>query len=499
MTLRNMRIRQRLIFSFGLLALLILGITVLAAFQLSEGNNQSSIYVVGAGAVAVLASLALLAWIHGSLAVPLHQANMAAQRMASGDLSEPFVASGSGELGELQLALQEMSERMFKIVGDVRLGTTVIGSTSITIGNDNTALSARTESQAGALEQTAASMEELSATVRQNATSAHHANQLVAAASDAATKGGAVVGQVVTTMASIKDNSRKIVDIIGVIDGIAFQTNILALNAAVEAARAGEQGRGFAVVASEVRTLAQRSAKAAKEIKELIGSSVEKVDAGSRLVDDAGVAMAEIVNGIKKVVNLMSEISAASSEQSAGIDEISQAMTHLDGMTQENATLVMQASITTTSLQDQAMTLAGAVSILNLGAREFGNAEEAMGMVRQAVEFAGQYGEDALITEVNKMNAGRFIDRDLYLSIYSFDGTIAGHGANRRLHNAKWGPIKDTEGKFFVTEMANIAKAGAAEWMDYKWNHPLTKESLLKSAYFEKSGNLCVACGYYKN
>jgi len=494
MNLRNMRIRSRLIFSFGLLAALILGTTLLAAVNTS---GTVRLLVFGCGLVSFLTCLALYLWNSTTLAVPLHQANMAAQRMASGDLSEPFVASGSGELGELQAALQEMSERMFKIVGDVRLGTTVIGSTSITIGTDNTALSARTESQAGALEQTAASMEELSATVRQNATSAHTANQLVASAS--AMKGGTVVGQVVTTMASIKESSRKIVDIIGVIDGIAFQTNILALNAAVEAARAGEQGRGFAVVASEVRTLAQRSAKAAKEIKELIGSSVEKVDAGGRLVDDAGVAMGEIVEGIRRVVNLMSEISAASSEQSAGIDEISQAMTHLDGMTQENATLVMQASITTTSLQDQAMTLAGAVSTFNLGAREFGNAEEAMDMVQQAVAYADEYGPEALISEVNKMNAGKFVDRDLYLSIYGFDGAIVAHGANRRLHGAKWAPVKDTEGKFFVTDMVNIAKRGGAEWMDYKWNHPLTKESLLKSAYFEKSGNMCVACGYYKN
>jgi len=227
-------------------------------------------------------------------------------------------------------------------------------------------LSSRTESQASSLEETASSMEELTATVKQNADNARQANQLVVSASDFAVKGGNVVGQVVQTMGSIKESSRKIVDIIGVIDGIAFQTNILALNAAVEAARAGEQGRGFAVVAAEVRNLAQRSAGAAKEIKALIGDSVEKVDTGSRLVDEAGQTMEQIVTSVKHVADIMSEITAASQEQSAGIGEINQAITQMDEMTQQNAALVEQAAAAAESMQEQAALLAEAVAAFKL-------------------------------------------------------------------------------------------------------------------------------------
>jgi len=231
-------------------------------------------------------------------------------------------------------------------------------------------LSSRTESQASSLEETASSMEELTDTVKQNAENARQANQLVVSASDFAAKGGKVVGQVVTTMGSIKDSSRKIVDIIGVIDGIAFQTNILALNAAVEAARAGEQGRGFAVVAAEVRNLAQRSAGAAKEIKALIGDSVEKVDVGSKLVDEAGRTMDEMVTSVKHVADIMSEITAASQEQSAGIGEVNVAITQMDEMTQQNAALVEQAAAAAESMQEQAALLAQAVSVFKLGGAE---------------------------------------------------------------------------------------------------------------------------------
>jgi hypothetical protein len=341
-------------------------------------------------------------------------------------------------------------------------------------------------------------MEELTSTVKQNAENARQANKLVAKAADSAVNGGQVVGQVVTTMEAIKESSRKIVDIISVIDGIAFQTNILALNAAVEAARAGEQGRGFAVVAAEVRTLAQRSAAAAKEIKELINASVEKVDAGSRLVDDAGVAMNEIVASVKRVVDLMSEISAASTEQSAGIEEINQAVMQIDGMTQQNAALVEEGTRTASALQDQALTLSHTVSIFNLGAREYGNADDAMEMVQRAKEFMHEYGHEALVEDVNKLNKGQFIDRDLYVTVYGLDNIIHAHGSNRRLHGGDWTKIKDTDGKYFCTEMAQVAKTAGSGWIDYKWVHPLTKETVVKSAYFEKVGDVFIACGFYK-
>ncbi len=251
---------------------------------------------------------------------------------------------------------------------DVRNGVETIAVASRQIASGNADLSSRTESQASSLEETASSMEELTSTVKQNAENARQANQLVVSTADVAVKGGQVVGQVVDTMASIKESSRKISDIIGVIDGIAFQTNILALNAAVEAARAGEQGRGFAVVASEVRNLAQRSAGAAKEIKALIEDSVGKVDAGGKLVDEAGKTMDEIVTSVKRVTDIMSEIAAASQEQSSGIEQVNQAVGQMDEMTQQNAALVEEAAAAAESLQDQASKLAEAVSVFKLEA-----------------------------------------------------------------------------------------------------------------------------------
>jgi methyl-accepting chemotaxis protein len=494
----NLRISARLVFSFGLLSFLIAGLTAFAAYSLAGANSAAVKYVVIFGAVSLGISFYLSWSVVRSIATPLEVANIVAGRMAAGDLSEPFEANAQGEIGELQAALQEMSERMFKIVADVRLGTTAVASTSGLIATDNTALSSRTESQASSLQETASSMEELTSTVKQNADNARQANKLVASAAETAAKGGRVVGEVVTTMESIKESSRKIVDIISVIDGIAFQTNILALNAAVEAARAGEQGRGFAVVAAEVRTLAQRSAAAAKEIKELIGTSVSKVDAGSRLVDDAGVAMDEIVTSVKRVVNLMSEIAAASTEQSSGIEEINQAVMQIDGMTQQNAALVEEATRTAATLQDQAVSLSQTVSIFNLGAREYANADEAMAMVHRAREYMEQYGRDAIAEDVNKLTKGQFIDRDLYVTVYGLDGTIHGHGANRRLNGADWTKVKDVEGKYFCNEMAQISKTVGSGWMDYKWVNPLTKETMVKSAYFEKVDDAFLACGYYK-
>ena len=271
------------------------------------------------------------------------------------------------ETGQLLQALKDMNNSLVTIVGQVRTGTDTIATASSQIAAGNLDLSSRTEEQASSLEVTASSMEELTSTVKQNAENARQANQLVVSTADVAVKGGQVVGQVVDTMTSIKDSSRKIADIIGVIDGIAFQTNILALNAAVEAARAGEQGRGFAVVAAEVRNLAQRSAGAAKEIKSLIEDSVDKVDVGGKLVDEAGKTMDEIVNSVKRVTDIMSEIAAASQEQSAGIEQVNQAIAQMDEVTQQNAALVEEAAAASESLQDQAGNLAQVVSIFNLG------------------------------------------------------------------------------------------------------------------------------------
>ena len=320
----------------------------------------------------VLAALVLLfgataGWLLTTGIVrPLQQAVIAARRVANGDLTGHIDDSAKDETGQLLSALKDMNASLLSIVTEVRTGTDHITTSSTEIAQGNQDLSRRTEQQAGALEETASSMEELTSTVKHNADNARQANQLAASAAQVAVKGGAVVAQVVGTMDSINQSSSKIVDIIAVIDGIAFQTNILALNAAVEAARAGEQGRGFAVVASEVRNLAQRSASAAKEIKALIGDSVEKVNQGSKLVADAGTTMDEIVSSVHKVSDMISEITAASSEQSAGINEVNHAIGSMDAVTQQNAALVEQAAAAAESMQQQAAALAQAVSVFKV-------------------------------------------------------------------------------------------------------------------------------------
>ena len=317
------------------------------------------------GAALVLGTLT--AWlIARSIIRPLHRAVEIASAVAQGDLTQHIEVKSRDETGQLLRALKDMNESLIGIVSGVRSSTDAITTGSQQVAAGNSDLSQRTEQQASSLEETASSMEQLASTVRQNAENAKQANQMAASASDIAVKGGLVVGEVVQTMASISTSSKKIVDIISVIEGIAFQTNILALNAAVEAARAGEQGRGFAVVATEVRNLAQRSAAAAKEIKTLIGDSVEKVDTGSKQVDQAGATMNEIVSAVKRVTDIMSEIAAASNEQSAGIEQVNQAITQMDEVTQQNAALVEEAAAAAESMQEQAKGLFEAVSVFKL-------------------------------------------------------------------------------------------------------------------------------------
>ena len=305
-------------------------------------------------------------WLIGSISLPLEEAVKTARNVAAGNLTNHIESTAQDETGQLMRALKEMTESLVNIVDRVRVGTTTIVNASNEIASGNHDLSARTEQQAQSLQITASSMEELTATVKQNADSAQTANQLAQSASEFAVKGGVVVEQVVETMTSINESSKKIVDIIAVIDGIAFQTNILALNAAVEAARAGEQGRGFAVVATEVRQLAQRSAAAAKEIKTLIDDSVHKVHVGAKLVDEAGTTMGDIVNSVKRVTDIMSEITTASKEQASGIEQVNRAINHMDESTQQNAALVEQSFANAESLKEQAFELAHVVSIFKL-------------------------------------------------------------------------------------------------------------------------------------
>jgi len=317
---------------------------------------------IGLAIAAVLAGAGFAWWIGRRISAPLDAAVNVAQTVARGDLTSRIVAQGSNETGALMGALRDMNANLVDIVSQVRVGTGTIAEAADQISAGNLELSSRTEQQASSLEETASSMEELTSTVRQNADNAREANALAQTASQVAGRGGETVGRVVQTMDAITESSKKIVDIIGVIDGIAFQTNILALNAAVEAARAGEQGRGFAVVASEVRNLAQRSAGAAKEIKELIGNSVDKVEEGSRLVSDAGTTMQEIVDSIGRVTAIMSQIAMASVEQSSGIEQVNQAVAQMDQVTQQNAALVEEAAAASDAMREQAQALSALVS-----------------------------------------------------------------------------------------------------------------------------------------
>jgi methyl-accepting chemotaxis protein len=332
-----------------------------------DNANRNSARMIG-----VLAGLAVLfgavcAWLlAGAIVRPIRQAVDVAEKVAAGDLTQHIEAKGNDETGALLRALRHMNDSLVAIVSQVRSGTDTIATASAEISAGNMDLSSRTEQQAGSLGTTASTVEELTGTVRQNADNARQASQLSIAASEIATQGGAVVDQVVQTMGAINDSSKKIVDIISVIDGIAFQTNILALNAAVEAARAGEQGRGFAVVAGEVRTLAQRSAAAAKEIKQLIVDSVSKVEDGTKLVDQAGMTMSEVVDSIRKVSDIVAEIASASGEQSTGIEQVNRAIADMDSSTQHNAALVEESAAAATALSEQADKLAEVVSLFHL-------------------------------------------------------------------------------------------------------------------------------------
>jgi methyl-accepting chemotaxis protein len=323
-----------------------------------------------AASIAVLVAILMALNIIGSIVGPLRRAVEVSDRIARGDLGSEIVVQSNDETGQLLRSMQKMQQSLVNTVSLVRQNAEGVASGSAQIASGNNDLSARTEEQASALEQTAASMEELGSTVRQNAENARAANQLAVNASTVAAQGGEVVAEVVETMKNINASSARIADIISVIDGIAFQTNILALNAAVEAARAGEQGRGFAVVASEVRSLAQRSADAAKEIKGLITASVERVEQGSALVDKAGETMTQVVQAIRNVTDIMGEISAASSEQSAGVGQIGEAVTQMDQATQQNASLVEEMAAAASALNHQAGELVKAVSVFNLGASD---------------------------------------------------------------------------------------------------------------------------------
>jgi len=357
--------------------------------------------LAGAGNVLLIAMQAL-GGVFGIIRV--------ANAMSQGDLTKTITKDYPGLFDQTKQGINTTVENLKKLVGEIKEAVDAIDTASKEIAQGNADLSQRTEEQASSLEETASSMEELTSTVKQNAENAKQANQLAISSSNVAGKGGAVVNQVVGTMSSINESSRKIVDIISVIDGIAFQTNILALNAAVEAARAGEQGRGFAVVAGEVRNLAQRSAAAAKEIKTLIGDSVDKVENGTKLVSESGQTMEEIVSSIKRVTDIMAEISAASSEQSAGIEQVNIAITQMDEVTQQNAALVEEAAAAAESLEEQAQNLSASVSVFKIdtGAKRAG---KDVALLAGPGKTGTSHFDDAIAAHVKwKLRLNHFID-----------------------------------------------------------------------------------------
>jgi methyl-accepting chemotaxis protein len=367
MALSSWKVSTRLYMAFVVPSVIALAMAAIAASSLGRqaaGTNDGLATVQWLWALAGLTLVLGIVFARGlvrSIVTPLDEATLIAETVASGDLSQDFETQRTGEFGRLLGALGNMEDTLTDLVSNIKESTASIGVASRELASGNVDLSQRTEGQAASLQQTAASVEQLTATVRQNAERARSASTMAEGASDIAQRGGEMVGQVVATMQAISGSSRKIADIIGVIDGIAFQTNILALNAAVEAARAGEQGRGFAVVASEVRSLAQRSAAAAREIKDLIGESVREVESGAGLVGQAGQTMEQVVLSVRNVTDVLGEISTASAEQRAGIEQVHQAVAHMDTATQQNATLVQQAAHATAALAQQAQQLQLAV------------------------------------------------------------------------------------------------------------------------------------------
>jgi aerotaxis receptor len=361
--LGRLSLTARSLWAAGGLAVLYAAIGALALAAPDKGRTAIALL----GALGALLSIIWGLRLTSRLSAPIAEAIAVARRAAGGDAALQFPEKGDPELLHLFRMLDQMNGKMVGVLKDVHASMSTVNDAAGEIAAGNLDLSRRTEEQAASLEETASSMEELTSTVKQNAENARQANHLALGASSVAVKGGKVVGDVVGTMSSINESSRKIVDIISVIDGIAFQTNILALNAAVEAARAGEQGRGFAVVATEVRNLAQRSAAAAKEIKTLIGDSVEKVGVGTKLVDDAGKTMEEIVASVKRVTDIMSEITSASEEQSQGIEQVNQAITHMDQVTQQNAGLVEEAAAAAELLRSQVLIVDEAMVAFRLG------------------------------------------------------------------------------------------------------------------------------------
>jgi len=489
MAIGKLSIGQRLWSHSGLLLLLIALVT--AAAGIGVGDQ----IVIVLGAAAVLVGVGATVFAARSVTRPLSHAVDVAQKVAAGDLFETIETDDGAEAEELFDALHRMIRSLKQIALNVRHGVDQIHTATREITAGNNDLSQRTAEQASSLEQTVSSMEQLTATVRNNAQSCDRANELAATAVNVATRSGAVMDSALTTMNLITESARKIVDVVGVIENIAFQTNVLALNASVEAARAGEQGRGFAVVAGEVRGLAQRSAEAAREIKTLIDNSVTRIDEGGKLVQAAGTTLGELADTVNDVSHIIGEIAAASGKQSTGIAQVNEVIVQMDSVTQQNAALVEQLAASASALDEQASQLGATVRALRTDSQDAAVAAQAL--VKRAISYLRLHGRESAIAAYHDPNGG-FVQGDLYIVVYDMNGNNLAHGANKEARGKNLIDAQDADGKYFMRERVALAQRHNSFWQDYKYLNPVTRKIDAKSSYFERVDDLIVGCGVYK-
>lgn len=419
------------------------------------------------------------------------------ERMASGSIGEASSHIDLEAAEPIMAALIAVQTQIAGIVQDVRSGTLAIATSSGQVGTDHTRFAGMMSTLAESLASVNASMGELSQAVANNSNDASRGRQVAKAALSRAALGNEVIERLVHTMGSITGSSRKIGDVISVIDSIAFQINILALNAAVEAARAGEAGRGFSVVAAEVRNLATRSASAAKEVRALIKESSDAVELGAAMVEQTGKTMGDLQDGVQQVAGIIDDIAAAIALQNEGLQSIGSSIEGIDALTRQNASLSKNAAEPVISLHQQALKLVKSVAQFQLGENEYASAEDAYKLVQKGLQLLKNSGPKALISEVNKTDQSTLLDRDLYLVIYSKDAQCVAHGTNSRLVGVDGRNFKDLDGKNFVADIVSAALRQHDGSYCYKWLHPLTQEAMTKSAYFERHGDYVVTCGAY--